>query len=151
MPKASPRDQLDIIEATNRMCWHTDLGQWQELDEVFTDAVRVGYAGLIDREPEMLDRSELIAGWRATLSPLRTQHLLASHLVSIDGDRATCTAQLQAMRVGPEPEDSPWLLGGRYQFDLTRSGDGWRIAAMVLTTTWETGGSVVDPVPSAQS
>jgi ketosteroid isomerase-like protein len=62
-----------------------------------------------------------------------TQHIITNHVVTIDGDAATCVAYLQAQHFNPE---SSLLVGGYYTDRLVRVEEGWRIAKLKLTITW---------------
>lgn len=55
-----------------------------------------------------------------------TSHLIGSHLVTATWDRATQTAVVQAFH--RFNDGGTWLLHGRYQQTLVRTGEGWRIA-----------------------
>ena len=50
---------------------------------------------------------------------------------------ALCTASFQATH--RKPDDTLWTLGGIYRFTLVRTGDGWRITSVVMTTAWSDG------------
>ena len=103
--------------------------------------VRLDYTSLAGGEAATVERGDIIAAWRNALGALTaTQHLVTNHLVTIDGDQATCTAAFQATHVLANPHGDPtWTLGGHYRFDLTRTSGGWRIAAVTMTADWAAG------------
>jgi hypothetical protein len=86
----------------------------------------------------------------------RHQHLVAGHLVEVEGDRATCTAQFQATHVLADPAVNPhggttWTLGGHYRYGLVRTGEGWRIAALTMTATWAAGNRDIIALAAARA
>ncbi|MGW5262339.1 nuclear transport factor 2 family protein [Microbispora sp. NPDC004025] len=131
-------DRLDVIDACTRMAWHADQREWSRLTEVFADKVTLDYTSLNGGEPATLAPAQIVHGWQSALGDYKaTQHLLGNHLVTLDGDTAVCTASFQATH--RKPDDSVWTLGGTYRFTLMRTGDGWRITSVVMTTAWSDG------------
>jgi hypothetical protein len=130
----------EIIETVNRFGWHADRREWGELEAIFTESVAVDYTSLNGGEPATVGAKELVAGWSKLLGAFdATQHLIANHLVEVDGDRAVCTASFQATHRLANPHGSPlWTLGGTYRFDLVNAG-GWKISGVVMTATWADG------------
>jgi SnoaL-like domain len=136
-----------ILQTTIRMAVLADQRRWNDLICVFTEQVRVDYTSLNGGEPATVSARELAAGWAQTLGRLAaTQHLVANHLLTVDGERAVVTAAFQATHVPQPPDQGRWVLGGDYRFELERTGNGWRISAVTMTVRWESGDrSVVDP------
>ncbi|MEU4396578.1 nuclear transport factor 2 family protein [Kribbella sp. NPDC023855] len=131
-------DRFDIIDTCTRMAWYADHREWPRLAEVFADQVTLDYTSLNGGEPVVLTPEQIIAGWQEGLGVYAaTQHLVGNHLVTVDGDSAVCTASFQATH--RKPDDSLWTLGGTYRFDLVRTGDGWRISGVVMSTVWSDG------------
>lgn len=61
-------------------------------------------------------------------------------MITIDGDEATCSANVQGTHVLTNATgDSHWTVGGRYDFRLARTTAGWRISALTLTVQWARG------------
>ncbi|MGK5555995.1 nuclear transport factor 2 family protein [Actinomadura kijaniata] len=134
-------ERLDVIETCTRMAWHADRREWEALRSVFADRVRLDYTSLNGGEPVTLSADDLVAAWSRTLGAFdATQHLVANHLVTVDGDTAVCTASFQATHRLATPFGSPlWTLGGTYRFDLVRDGGGWLIGGVVMTVAWADG------------
>jgi hypothetical protein len=134
-------DRFDIIDTTVRMAWHADRREWDGLNDVLAPRVRLDYTSLSGGEAATVERGDIIVSWRNALGGLTaTQHLVGNHLVTIDGDRATCTAAFQATHVLANPHGDPtWTLGGHYRFELTRTSAGWRITDLTMTADWATG------------
>lgn len=140
-------DPQQIVELTSAMGILLDAREWEALTRLFAARVDVDYTSLNGGEPVTAAREELVAGWQATLDGLdATQHLISNHQVSIDGDEATCIAHVQgAHRLATAHGDPLWIVGGRYDFRLRRSGPTapWRISALKLTALWATGNRTI--------
>ncbi|MFI9000834.1 nuclear transport factor 2 family protein [Streptomyces sp. NPDC053541] len=131
-------DRLDVIDTCNRMAWYADRRDWDALAGVFADKVTLDYTSLDGGEPVTLTPARIVEGWRAGLGAYAaTHHLLGNHLAAVDGDGAECTATFQATH--RKADDSRWTLGGTYRFTLARTGGGWRITGVVMTTVWSDG------------
>jgi SnoaL-like domain len=66
-----------------------------------------------------------------------TQHYCCNEEIEVDGDRALCRAYLYAQHA-VTTGGSAMLMpgGGRYTFELTRSGEDWIIARLANDVTW---------------
>ncbi|MEU7526758.1 nuclear transport factor 2 family protein [Saccharothrix sp. NPDC042600] len=140
----------DPLAATREMAVRFDLRQWDRLVQVFTPEVRVDYTRLVGGEPATVPAAALVADWRRNLGHLAaTQHVLANQAVLVTGREATATADFQAAhRDGPLVGGRLWVLGGRYDYRLTRVGRGWRIGAVTMHPLWEYGDRTVIGLPA---
>ena len=72
------------------------------------------------------------------LTPLSaTQHLISNVVVRLDGDRAesSCYLQAQHVKTGTAGGDN-FIIAGRYDDQLVRTPDGWRIRERRLQAMW---------------
>ena len=116
-PMASIADRLAVIDAVTRVAVLADRRHWEELRELFADPVEVDYTALSGGEPEELSPDDLvISRWKPFLEGFRTtQHMLTNHLVEVEGDEATCHADVRATHFLPQeddPDGSVWQVGG---------------------------------------
>ena len=146
----SATDRLEILELTSKLGLLVDAREWEALRRLFTDPVDFDYTSLNGGEPQSPSPSDLVDGWRRALEPLvSTQHLIASQVIDVERDRATCAASVQGTHVAAGAiGDSTFTVGGRYDLGLRRTSDGWRISALKLTVQWTSGNRQVLPLGS---
>jgi 3-phenylpropionate/cinnamic acid dioxygenase small subunit len=133
-------DKDDIKELLVRYAWAIDDKDWDALDTVFLPDAYLDYSsnpgGVEGPYPEIRE-------WLAkSLAPFPvTQHLVTNMDVRVDGDRATSRTMVYNP-MGAATREGPlhyFFLGGRYDDELVRTADGWRIAKRVETLLWFNG------------
>jgi ketosteroid isomerase-like protein len=130
-------DERDIIAVASRYCRALDTKDWALLETVFLpDAT--AYLG---DDTALVGIDAILGRIRRALQHLDdSQHLVGTHEVSVDGDTATHRCYLQAQHVRWAAEGGPnYLVGGRYEDRLVRTGAGWRIAERRLVVMWTDG------------
>jgi hypothetical protein len=135
-------DRQQIIDATISIAVCADHGKWDKLvSEVFADTVTVDYISLFGGESQTMSSKDLIAGWRTVLPGFEcTQHLLSNHQVFITGDKAAALAYVRAHhRLPNKTGGDTWVVGGYYDYELTRSNNGWRVTLMKLNVQYTEG------------
>jgi hypothetical protein len=134
-------DRMAIIELIGRLVLLLDARDWTALESLFTDTVYNDRTSLTGGEPETLGVAEFVGGWRYLMANLDAVHHLATcHVIDLDGDRATCAANMIGTHVLANATGGPiWMVGGRHDYQLTRTADGWRIAGITFTIQWGTG------------
>ncbi|MEU4143006.1 nuclear transport factor 2 family protein [Streptomyces parvulus] len=145
-------DRDDIIEILARYVRANDTRDGSGLGELFTKDVLIeifqhdGRGGRTELAPPTTGRDTLI-GIYDSLMPAHepgnwSHHVTSDHIVHIDGDRATLSAQFMMFRVRSTPKpDGGWPAGtfgaqgtitpeesGYYETDLVRDAGAWRIA-----------------------
>jgi 3-phenylpropionate/cinnamic acid dioxygenase small subunit len=134
-------DHNRIIDVVNRYATGLDRRDWKLLRSIFTDEIDMEFSsvgirsGRYDADRWVRNSEALFAGFGPT------QHTLTNHAVTIDGDAAHTAVYMQAEHfiVEDAPAENRWTIGGWYEHDLKRSGDGWLIHSMALYMTWQTG------------
>lgn len=128
----------DIAQLVSDMGLLVDARGWAGLQGLFTNQVDVDYTSLNGGEPQCVPAADLVDGWRQLLEPLAaTQHLIANHSVTLDGDAATVATNVTATHVPHDGEH--WVVGGRYDARARIVDGRWRIAGLTLTVKWQTG------------
>jgi len=134
-------DRLAILELIGRLVLLLDARDWSALEGLFTETVYNDRTSLTGGEPETLGVVEFVGGWRYLMANLdAVHHMVTCHVINLDGDRATCAANMIGTHVLANPTGGPvWMVGGRHDYQLTRTPDGWRIAGITFTIQWATG------------
>ncbi len=81
---------------------------------------------------------DAVAAWIAeAIAPVIWQHhLLSVYHVEIDGDDAQALVYHTSHQVFEDEPESAKVLVGRYQNELRRETDGWKISKLVLELLW---------------
>lgn len=126
------RDRLDIAANLSRYTYGCDTKDYDLIASAFTPDASIDYDSLPPFEHGF---SDFIDNVRQTLTQLKsTQHFIGNLHVDVDGDRAHCTSYVQATHVA---DNGHMFTGaGRYDDDLIRTPDGWKIAARVFRRQW---------------
>ena len=134
-------DRLAILELTGNLALLLDARDWNALETLFTDPVHYDRTSLFGGEPQTLSPAELVDGYRQALGNLdAVHHLITCQVIVLDGDRATCAANMQGTHVFANTSGDPmWTVGGRHDYQLSRTADGWKIAGLTFTIQWATG------------
>ncbi|WP_181140751.1 nuclear transport factor 2 family protein [Streptomyces sp. Ru62] len=143
---ATVRDRLAVDDLVTAYAVAVDDGDWTGYRGLFTADGRADYrsAGGIEGD------AGRVAAWLAeslTLFAVR-QHLIVNRQVRFGildqdtGDTARVRADyLNPMRcTGPDGSATPDLVcGGRYDFGLLRTAEGWRLSEVVVHEKWRRG------------
>ena len=71
-------------------------------------------------------------------------HLIANHVVTVEGDEADVTTNVTGTHVAANATgDALWTVGGRYDVRARRVDGRWRIAALTLTVRWASGNQAI--------
>jgi SnoaL-like domain len=133
-------DRQAIVDVTIAYTWALDTKDFEALRSVFLPDVTADLRGVPCQGIDAV--IERISG--ALLRIDASQHLIGNHVVVLDGDRATCTCQLQSQHVKRgTPGGDNFLIGGMYLDDFVRTPVGWRIARRVMRQSWSDGNEAV--------
>ncbi len=135
---ADATDTHGIVTAITSIAAGADRHDWHRVRHAFTDTVTTDYTSLWGGEPVTQPADELVAGWADFLPGFETtHHMVTNHTVTeIAGDTASAEADFTATH---RIEEDFWVLGGRYTYRLHKTDGIWRVSAMTMTATWETG------------
>ncbi|MTD54636.1 nuclear transport factor 2 family protein [Amycolatopsis pithecellobii] len=123
-------DELGIRRTLARLSRAQDTVDREAYKTCFTERVLLAATVVIpDWEPREVSVDELADRYFAEMDKyIFGQHFVTNHIIDVDGDEATCTADLwcvSALRDGADPRVTG--LGGRYDLKLRRVGGEWRI------------------------
>ena len=134
-------DERSIVDVCIRYATAIDDRDWARLRSCFLpDAVGVYHA---DRTLHGAD--EIVETIRTAVTPLsRTQHLVGTFVVDVQGDEATSSCHLHAQHVRTSvPGGEKYVIAGRYADRFARTQDGWRIRERRLDRWWTAGNPAV--------
>jgi hypothetical protein len=132
-------DRAAITDVTIRYCWALDTKDWAVLDSVFTEDANG------DLLEDVVGRVAIKKRVETALSHMdETQHLISNHQIVVQGDTATCRCYLQAQHVRKAAHGGPnFIIAGRYEDELKRTPEGWRISFRRLVVMWTDGNPAV--------
>ena len=139
------RDRIAITDVVNSMGTLADLGQYDRLQQLFTDEVTVDYTSLFPGEVQNISSEQLMAQWQSTLPGFdATQHMISNHQITVDGDEATAVAYVRAThKLGNAMwvvlKDTASHIGGYYVDELVRTDEGWKLQAIQYNALYEEG------------
>jgi hypothetical protein len=130
-------DKQAIRDLQNHYSYSIDTGLYDNLDDVFSVDVIADYGRAGHNEGVAAVKETC----RGALEPLTAvQHINGNHVAEINGDTATasCYFHVHQHREGTQGGDH-FEMGGRYDDELHRTPEGWRITRRTLTIIWSAG------------
>jgi hypothetical protein len=129
---AELKDRLDIQANLSRYTYGCDTRDYDLLASAFLPAATIDYDSL---PPFPNGFPDFLASCQGVLETLAsTQHFVGNLEVTVDGDRAHCTSYVQATHVA---HNGHMFVGaGRYDDDLVRTPEGWKIAHRTFRRQW---------------
>src|SRR5574342_769776 len=125
-------DRAAVIDVVLTLARALDVKDWAACRRCFTDEIETDYSDLRGEPPSTVKADDFVARRRAALEALKTQHLSSNHLVTVDGDRATCRSAAVIHRLRPE-DGLRFDTYGAYDHALVRTAAGWKISAVKQT------------------
>jgi hypothetical protein len=127
------QDRMDITDVLYRYASTIDRFDLDGLRTVLTDDLWAQYGNA-----EPVSGGDAVVRWigEMTANVVWQHHLLSVYHVDVDGDRASALVYHTSHQVFDDAPDTAKLLVGRYQTELRREADGWRISRLVLELLW---------------
>lgn len=135
---AVAEEQTGISKTITDIAAGADRHDWQRVRAAFADTVTTDYTSLWGGDPVTQSADDLVAGWSAFLPGFDvTHHMVTNYtLTALSHETATAQADFTATH---RLDDSLWVLGGRYDYDLKKTADRWVVTSLTMTALWETG------------
>jgi 3-phenylpropionate/cinnamic acid dioxygenase small subunit len=135
------QDKQEITDLCYRYGLTLDSRAWTGLADLFTPDADAFYLDMPPRQ----GYQPIEDACRAAREPMSaTQHLIPNGVVRLDGDRAESSCYLQAQHVkAGTPGGDQFIIAGRYDDQLIRTPDGWRIRERRLALIWTSGNPAV--------
>lgn len=135
---AALADPIEISRSITDIAAGADRHDWERVRGAFAETVTTDYTSLWGGEPVTQSSEDLIAGWAGFLPGFEvTHHMVTNHTVTAQTDTAAIAeADFTATH---RIEETLWVLGGRYTYELEKSDDRWLVTSMTMTSLWESG------------
>jgi len=135
-------DRVAVSDVVVEFARSLDAKDWQACRRCFTNEIETDYSDLRGEPPARIKADDFVAKRRAALENLKTLHLSTNHLVTVDGDRATCTSTAVIHRLRPE-DGERFDTYCAYTHTLLRTAVGWKIARVKQTVHWNAGNPAI--------
>ncbi|MGK6314617.1 alpha/beta fold hydrolase [Neorhizobium sp. DT-125] len=134
----SLEDRAAIVDAITDIAAGADRHQWDRVRRALADEVKLDYTSLWGGEAAIRPADAVIEQWSGFLPGFdETLHLVTNHAITgMRGTTATAEADFQATH---RIEDDLWVLMGHYRYELVKANGAWKVSALTMTHTHETG------------
>lgn len=93
--------------------------------------------------PVLEGREVIVAALADSLSRFDTTHSVSNPRVVLDGDKAQMEAIVEAQHLPSNDHSRHYLMKNRYDVQLARHGDAWRIERVTVDNVWRSGDPAV--------
>jgi 3-phenylpropionate/cinnamic acid dioxygenase small subunit len=134
-------DRTAISDVQLRYATGVDTRDWPLFRSCFTDEIETDVSSAVGSPPQRIKADDWVARVRRIINGMKaTQHMITNHVITLNGDEATCVAYVQARHHLPnETSGSDQVMYGYYTNRFVRTADGWKIRARKLTVLWNEG------------
>lgn len=140
-------DKFAVIETLYRFAAGIDLRDRELLASAFVEnavsdfrpaAAKAGF-----EYPVLEGREVIVAALTDSLKAFDTTHSVSNPRVSIDGDKARLEAIVEAQHLPSNDHSRHYMMKNRYDVQLARQGEVWRIERVTVDNVWRTGDPAV--------
>lgn len=140
-------DRYEIADALHRYCFGLDHGDADTLASALTEDCVLDFrpAGkkLKLDFPRMAGRPAILESVLPLIGPLDTSHTVSNQQIEISDESATLSAFVMSQhfmpREGSRRGSENALLMNRYDCELVRDGQKWRLKNIVIANAWAQG------------
>jgi 3-phenylpropionate/cinnamic acid dioxygenase small subunit len=137
-------DRQAIVDTIVRYAATLDAKDWAGAETCFAAEVETDYGDLRGTGPARIAAHAFVDLRRQALERLKTHHMSTNHLVTLDGDRATCQSAMLIHRLDPSREtDNTFDTLAHYTHTLARTAGGWQITRVRQSVAWNRGNSAI--------
>jgi ketosteroid isomerase-like protein len=129
-------DRLAVSALLDDYAFGIDTKDWALVASVFTPDAVLDYTAFGGPNGPA---DEILSWIRDSVNTFpMTQHHITNRRITIDGDGASCSAELFAPMgiAAAEGKMNVLFTGGRYVDTFRRTSDGWKISARVCENAW---------------
>ncbi|MBP2334887.1 hypothetical protein JOF41_001065 [Saccharothrix coeruleofusca] len=131
-------DRITISDLVTSLAYAQDERGWDLFPRIFASQVVVDLSAHLGSPPREVAVEELVDGARNALEGFdATDHVVSNIRIDLEGDLARCQAYVLAyhhLRDAPGPVDY-CAMRGKWQLELIRTENGWRIRKWVVGRT----------------
>ena len=122
-------DEMAIRSLLAQLAHAQDDGDRSAIRACFTESVLLTSAANVENwTPKEISVDELVERLLGQLNADSfTNHVVVNHIIHVDGDEATCSADLLLMSGRRGDDGQPSIRGGRYTMALRREEGEWKI------------------------
>ena len=132
------QDRAAVIDVVLALARGLDIKDWATCRRCFTDVIETDYSDLRGEPPSTIKAEAFVELRRSALERLKTLHLSVNHLVTVEGERATCVSSAVIYRLRPE-DGLRFDTYCAYTHGLVREGGLWKISKVKQTVYWNAG------------
>lgn len=144
---AEAADKLAVVEALYRFAAGIDLRDADLLASAFAQNVVSDFRPAAAKSgfeyPVLEGKDTVVTALGSSLSQIDTTHSVSNPRVSVDGDKATLEAMVEAQHLPSSDHSRNYLMKNRYDVELVRQGDLWVIQHMTIDNVWRAGDPTV--------
>jgi ketosteroid isomerase-like protein len=135
--EAVSKDEAAIKTIIESVAVLADSGNFDALEKLYADQVRVDYTSLVGGEVELKSPQTLMTQWASVLPGFdRTRHDISNISVTVNGANAVAAADVTADHF---INDLYWQVKGDYHYELHKEYGDWRITSHTFNLKEETG------------
>ncbi|OJZ62499.1 nuclear transport factor 2 family protein [Mycolicibacterium diernhoferi] len=146
-------DRVEIADVQMRYATAVDSRDWELFRDCFTDEIEGDYSSVFGTPPARLRADDFVAVIAPVMGALTaTQHMITNLTVDFhDADHATVVAYVRAIHHNTAADGgTEQTVYGYYTNAFVRTGKGWRISKVKLTSRIQTGNpGVFGALPAA--
>ena len=150
MSSTAPNEMADkfaVTETLYRFAAGIDLKDRELLASAFTDDAvsdfRLAAAKAGFEYPVLEGRDLIVSALSDSLKYIDTTHSVSNPRVSVSGDTARLDALVEAQHVSQNDQSRHYLMKNRYDVELVRDGEVWRIKRVTVDNVWRSGDPAV--------
>ena len=134
-------DRAAISDVQLRYATGVDTRDWPLFRSCFTDEIEIESSSAVGSPSQHIKTDDWVELVRRTINGMKaTQHMITNHVITLNGDEATCVAYVQARHHLPnETGGSDQVMYGYYTNRFVRTAEGWKMRARKLTVLWNEG------------
>ena len=134
-------DRAEISDVQLRYATGLDSRDFKLFRSCFADELDTDFTSVFGGTPRKVSADRWTEAARRTMIGLQaTQHMITNHVITVEGDTATCIAYVQARHYLPnDTGDHTQTMFGYYTNHFIRTTEGWKIKKCKLSISWNSG------------